>query len=121
MEKIVMDQLCADLERVARWFDGDSTECMNGAPIVRAAIEKLKTAHHQEPWPDEPTGHMAGGLRPASKTLTNNLFKQFIEWAKGEGYDVANTYDTDQSRWLCLNPMTADLWKAWKAANGIKN
>ncbi len=26
----------------------------------------------------------------------------------------------DGVKWLCLNPMTADLWKAWQAAHGIK-
>jgi hypothetical protein len=45
-------------------------------------------------------------------------FKAFKEWAAGEGYDVAYTHDG--IKWVCLNPMTADLWKAWQAAHGIK-
>ena len=53
---------------------------------------------------------------PASKPD----FKAFKEWAEAAGYDTAYTYDTDRSRWLCLNSMTADLWKAWQAAHGIK-
>ncbi|MEG0975200.1 MAG: hypothetical protein RSF42_10930 [Comamonas sp.] len=40
----------------------------------------------------------------------------FEKWAKEEGYDTARTYDTDRSCWVWLNPMTADLWKAWQAA-----
>jgi hypothetical protein len=41
-------------------------------------------------------------------------FKAFKEWAAGEGYDVAYTHDG--IKWICLNPMTADLWKTWQAA-----
>lgn len=43
----------------------------------------------------------------------------FSTWALREGYDIAQTYDTDRSRWVFLNPMTADLWKAWQAAHGL--
>lgn len=43
----------------------------------------------------------------------------FSTWAAGEGYDIAQTYDTERSRWVFLNPMTADLWKAWQAARGV--
>lgn len=53
----------------------------------------------------------------AVEPVAGEVFKQFIEWASAAGYDVANTYDTDRSRWLCLNPMTADLWKAWQAVH----
>jgi hypothetical protein len=41
--------------------------------------------------------------------------KDFVAWANAEGYDTARTYDTERSKWVMLNPMTADLWKAWKA------
>jgi hypothetical protein len=41
-------------------------------------------------------------------------FKAFKEWAANDGYDVAYTHDG--IKWVCLNPMTADLWKAWQAA-----
>jgi hypothetical protein len=41
-------------------------------------------------------------------------FKAFKEWAAAEGYDVAYTHDG--IKWICLNPMTADLWKTWQAA-----
>ncbi|MEG0921996.1 MAG: hypothetical protein RSD57_12430 [Comamonas sp.] len=44
----------------------------------------------------------------------------FEKWAKEEGYDTARTYDTDRSCWVWLNPMTADLWKAWQAAMAHK-
>ncbi len=40
----------------------------------------------------------------------------FIDWANAEGYDTAHTYDTERSVWIFLNPMTADLRKAWQAA-----
>lgn len=49
-----------------------------------------------------------------SKTLRE--FNVFIEWAKGKGYDTAHTFDTERSRWVVLNPMTADLWECWRAA-----
>jgi hypothetical protein len=42
--------------------------------------------------------------------------EQFEAWAKKEGFDTANTYDTDRSKWVWLNPMTTDLWCAWSAA-----
>ena len=45
-------------------------------------------------------------------------FKAFKAWANDAGYDTAYTHDG--IKWICLNPMTADLWKAWKAAHGIK-
>ena len=41
-------------------------------------------------------------------------FKAFTAWANDAGYDVAYTHDG--IKWVCLNPMTADLWKAWQAA-----
>lgn len=43
----------------------------------------------------------------------------FAEWAGEKGHDTACTYDTERSRWVFLNPMTADLWKAWRASKGI--
>lgn len=51
---------------------------------------------------------------PASKPD----FKAFKEWAVAAGYDTAHAHDG--MKWVCLNPMTADLWKAWQAAHGIK-
>ena len=51
---------------------------------------------------------------PASKPD----FKAFKEWAGAAGYDTAHLHDG--IKWFCLNPMTADLWKAWQAAHGIK-
>ena len=47
-------------------------------------------------------------------------FKEFIKWAGAQGYDCAQTCNSDTGEWICLNPMTADLWKAWQAAHGIK-
>lgn len=44
-------------------------------------------------------------------------FNAFMAWANDAGYDIAHTHDG--IKWLCLNPMTADLWKAWQAAHGI--
>jgi hypothetical protein len=44
-------------------------------------------------------------------------FEAFKEWAANDGYDVAYTHDG--IKWVCLNPMTADLWRAWQAAHGI--
>ena len=41
-------------------------------------------------------------------------FKAFTAWANDAGYDTAYTHDG--IKWICLNPMTADLWKAWQAA-----
>jgi hypothetical protein len=47
-------------------------------------------------------------------------FKEFIEWAASQGYDCAHACNPDTGKWIALNPMTADLWKAWKAAYSIK-
>lgn len=55
------------------------------------------------------------------KPLTDSIswqFKKFREWSSDAGYDTAHTHDG--VNWICLNPMTADLWKAWQAAHGIK-
>ena len=45
-----------------------------------------------------------------------STFKAFLAWAGSKGYDCAHTYDTDRSKWLALNPMTADLWAVWQGA-----
>lgn len=50
----------------------------------------------------------------------NPNFQEFLNWASRASYDTAYTFDTERSKWICLNPMTADLWKAWQAAHGIK-
>lgn len=42
-------------------------------------------------------------------------FHSFMEWAS-EHYDTAHAYDTERSRWIFWNPMTADLWRCWQAA-----
>lgn len=42
---------------------------------------------------------------------------RFKEWANDKGYDTAHTYDTERSRWVFFNPMTADLWEAFRAAH----
>ncbi len=42
--------------------------------------------------------------------------ERFATWANGKGYDIAYTYDTERSRWVFFNPMTADLFEAWQAA-----
>ena len=47
-------------------------------------------------------------------------FKEFIKWAGAQGYDCAQTCNSDTGEWIVLNPMTADLWKAWQAAHNIK-
>jgi len=56
-----------------------------------------------------------------AQPLTDSIswqFKKFREWANDAGYDTAHAHDG--VNWICLNPMTADLWKAWQAAHGIK-
>lgn len=47
---------------------------------------------------------------------TIHEIEAFRAWANRAGYDTAHTYDTERSRHLFLNPMTADLWRAWRAA-----
>ena len=47
-------------------------------------------------------------------------FKEFIKWAGAQGYDCAQTCNSDTGEWIVLHPMTADLWKGWQAAHGIK-
>lgn len=76
---------------------------------------------------------MVAGRRPREKTnrtggrMTNKhsfrqprptgkQFHQFMAWAGANGYDCAHTCNSDTGEWIALNPMTADLWKAWKTA-----
>lgn len=47
---------------------------------------------------------------------TEEARKAFIAVANDRGYDTAHAYDTDRSRWVFFNPMTADLWAFWQAA-----
>lgn len=63
-------------------------------------------------------------VHPSNQNQGSQMTKQqldatrqkFHAWALGKGYDVAQTYNTDRSRWVWLNPMTADLWAAWLAS-----
>jgi hypothetical protein len=64
----------------------------------------------------EAAGFRVRDVFPAAQPAVPD-FKSFKEWAAGEGYDVAYTHDG--IKWVCLNPMTADLWCAWQAAHGI--
>lgn len=41
--------------------------------------------------------------------------ENFKVWASERGLDIAHAYDSERSRWVFWNPMTADLWDAWKA------
>lgn len=41
-------------------------------------------------------------------------FLRFIAWANKEGFDVAHS--VGDGKYICLNPQTAELWKAWKAS-----
>lgn len=54
----------------------------------------------------------------ATKERAAPAFDQFMQWANAAGYDTAHAHDG--MKWVCLNPMTADLWKAWQAAKGMK-
>ena len=58
-------------------------------------------------------------LAPPQAQPAKPLFRDFIAWAAEHGYDSANTCNSDTGEWICLNPMTADLWKAWQAAHGV--
>lgn len=48
--------------------------------------------------------------------MSDENFSKFLAWANANGYDTASTYDTERRFWAVLNPMTNDLWSAWKAA-----
>ena len=67
-------------------------------------------------------GYRGDGLIPLYTTPPQRKpqFKEFIKWAGAQGYDCAQTCNSDTGEWIVLNPMTADLWKAWQAAHGIK-
>lgn len=43
------------------------------------------------------------------------LTKAFLEWANRKGYDTAHAYNQNESRWIFLSPMTADVYEAWQA------
>jgi hypothetical protein len=55
-----------------------------------------------------------GDINPPATQPAVPDFKAFKAWANDAGYDTAYTHDG--IKWVCLNPMTADLWKAWQAA-----
>lgn len=61
-----------------------------------------------------------GGYITDPKPAQKPQFKEFIKWAGSQGYDCVQTCNSDTGEWIVLNPMTADLWKAWQAALGIK-
>ena len=46
----------------------------------------------------------------------DTLTKAFLDWANWKGYDTAHAYNQNESRWMFLSPMTADLYEAWQAA-----
>jgi len=64
--------------------------------------------------PPQPENEVRGNLS------RNPQFKEFIKWVEDQGHDAAHTYNPNTGKWICLNSMTADLWKAWEAAHGIK-
>ena len=47
------------------------------------------------------------------------LTKAFLEWANRKGYDTAHAYNQNESRWIFLSPMTADVYEAWQAARMV--
>lgn len=47
------------------------------------------------------------------------LTKAFLEWANRKGYDTAHAYNQNESRWMFLSPMTADVYEAWQAARTV--
>ncbi|CAA2107743.1 hypothetical protein [Variovorax paradoxus] len=49
-------------------------------------------------------------------TSATPITEAFEALAKSEGHDVAYTYDTERSRHIYLSPMTADLWRYYRAA-----
>lgn len=57
-----------------------------------------------------------GETMSAEGTKMPEPIRAFAEYANDKGYDIAYTYDTERSRWVFLNPMTADLWRFWLAS-----
>lgn len=55
----------------------------------------------------------------AEGTKMPEPIRAFAEYANDKGYDIAYTYDTERSRWVFLNPMTADLWRYWQEATRL--
>lgn len=52
---------------------------------------------------------------PIPKPSAKDEREAFESWANVNGYDVACTYYTDRSKWIFLNPVTADIWQVWQA------
>ena len=69
-------------------------------------------------WDDKTDTPIMGYTTPPAAQPAAPDFKAFKAWANDAGYDTA--YTNDGVNWICLSPMTADLWKAWQAAHGIK-
>ena len=84
------------------------------AEVGRTSVFLLRSQPNGERWPE-------GTKLYTSQTAQRKpQFKEFIKWAGIQGYDCAQTFNSDTGEWICLNPMTADLWRAWQAAHNIK-
>lgn len=93
-----------------------------GSPEASAMIDSV-LAEYQ--WPTNAKNAARAGYVAAKRMLCDassnppaqciDEREAFATWANRAGYDTAHTYDTDRSRWVFLNPMTADLWAAWQA------
>lgn len=117
-------------EQKGDWSDLDFARAIEAKIKEQAAPVQAQTAPNQEPVAlsrikpfvsglgkailDELMGDAAGAQE------RKPLFGDFLAWAIDNGYDTANTCNSNTGKWICLNPMTGDLWKAWQAAHGIK-
>lgn len=110
------------LERIVNIVRGDPAEgCAHSTHDAADLVYGLKMHSDQYAMAVE---HEQRAAQPVRQPLTesqkrNADFLAFAAWAGGAGYDTANTYDTDRSRWVALNPMTADLWACWQAAQPV--
>lgn len=96
--------------------------------VIKQAIEALDSNRPTE-WSADAWLHSQATValnvalnKPTATTPPQRKpqFKEFIKWAGAQGYDCAQTCNSDTGEWIVLNPMTADLWKAWQAAHIIK-
>ena len=131
----LLDEIAAlkSQEPVAYWIPKAEQFCIanpDGRPFVKA-WEPLFLAAGAQPvqqkigdkcampmvYPDRAHEYYAAQEQAQER---KPLFGDFLAWAIDNGYDTANTCNSNTGKWICLNPMTGDLWKAWQAAHGIK-
>lgn len=107
-------QLTDEQKELVSWIEDEIAANRMSAPMVFTKMRALLAPQVQQKQQD---GHAsAGSVDTGSPDNSTPTKVDFESWASDAGYDTAHTYDPERSKWVFLNPMTADLWKAYCAA-----